>query len=146
MKKMLMAAAIAACAACGAYDWDYRVQYVRIPKGGYFDSGIAPKVNTKVTMSVAVNDEATMDVFGTPSRKAGCFILNSDKTTYPQRPALYYRYGQSSHNGRQITLTVGFRHEIEASSTLIVDGETIQTVANGLNSSFTETMSFPGLQ
>ena len=146
MKKMLMAAAMAACAACGAYDWDYRVQYVRIPKGGYFNSGIAPKVNTKVTMSVAVNDEATMDVFGTPSRKAGCFILNSDKTTYPQRPALYYRYGQSSHNGRQITLTVGFRHEIEASSTLIVDGETIQTVANGLNSSFTETISFPGLQ
>ena len=35
MKKMLMAAAVAACAACGAYDWDYRVQYVRIPKGSY---------------------------------------------------------------------------------------------------------------
>ena len=146
-KKMLMAAVVAACAACGAYDWDYRVQYVRIPKGGYFNSDVAPQVNTKVTMSVALNSGSEMDVFGTPSRKSGCFILNSDNSGNTSlRPSLYYRYGQSSSNGKKHLLTVGFRHEIEASSTLIVDGETVQTVRNGLNSSFTETISFPGQQ
>ena len=76
MKKTLMMLVGAfALVACG-YDWDYRVQYVRIPKGSYFNSGATVGSGTKVTMSVALNADATIDVFGTPTRKVGCMIFN----------------------------------------------------------------------
>lgn len=146
MKKLMMLGmAVAACAACGAYDWDYRVQYVRIPKGSYFNSGATVGSGTKVTMSVALNADATIDVFGTPTRKVGCMIFNVTKIDGdPQRLGIYYRYGQQNANALAGSMTVGFRYDIECDANIVLDGNTIQTVADGMGSGNTETITFPG--
>ncbi len=145
MKKTLMMLVGAfALVACG-YDWDYRVQYVRIPKGGYFNSGVSPTVGTKVTMSVAINADATIDVFGTPTRTAGCMIFNVTKAdSDPMRPGIYYRYGQQNANAFAGSMTVGFRHDIECTADIVLDGTTIQTVADGMGTGNAETFTFPG--
>ena len=62
----------------------HAISAVKIPTGGYFDTGFVPKTNPKVTICVRRDEAGTVDVFGTQGRKAGCFILNDENGYYPK--------------------------------------------------------------
>ena len=99
----------------------HAISAVKIPTGGYFDTGFVPKTNPKVTIAMRRDAEGTLDVFGTQGRKAGCFILNDENGYY------YLRYGTSSNNGSWGTATtVGGTAKIVCDSTLYVNGKEVK--------------------
>ena len=120
----------------------HAISAVKIPTGGYFDTGFEPKTNPKVTIAMRRDAEGTLDVFGTQGRKAGCFILNDENGYY------YLRYGTASNNGSWgSATTVGGTAKIVCDSTLYVNGKEVKTATlagTGDFSSGVQPMCFPG--
>ena len=120
--------------------WDYRdhlVDAVQV-SSGYFDTLCVPGVKPKVTMTFQRVANSALDVFGTKTRQAGCFILNVDGGKY------WYRYGTSAHAGGQGANNAGDLTELACDTSLVVNGTTLQTVPEGDFSSCTETICIPG--
>ena len=123
---------------------------VKIPKGGYFDTGFIPQSSPKVWMCVARHSEAstagTCDLFGTArtQRTAGCLVLNDESNCY------YYRYGTAGNNGTWSHSGVGEQDEwvkLVCDKDLYVNDVKKGTATVGDFSANTkDTLTIPGIQ
>ena len=78
----------AAFAACAAEPYDELVKGIRIPKGCYVDTGFAPNDAPRATIVCRIHgweSGHSVDLFGTPNRQAGCFILNAESNRFYAR-------------------------------------------------------------
>ena len=120
---------------------EFPLTAVMIPNGGYFDTGYVPNQGSpKVTMTFALNESVTVDVFGTANRAEGCFILNLDKSAY------WYRYGTSAHNNNAGTApSVGTKVNVVCDASLTIDGNVVQSAKVGdFTKNTSDTLCFPG--
>ena len=147
MKTVLSVVTTAAAAVlCGtSLAEGHALDAVKIPSGGYFDTGVVPTDNPKVTMTVRRETDSTTanttDIFGTKTAAEGCFILNDECANY------YLRYGTSGNSGTWAGAPQkGIAVNIECGNTLYVDGKKIGDAKAGSGdfSKCTETICFPG--
>ena len=129
---------------CFAFEnpgWDYRVRNVYIPTGGYFDTGFKPTNSPKATIRCSVYGTSEVDVFGTESRQAGCWILNLSSGKY------YYRYGVKDHSGAWGSYTAGCPMDLTCDAALNCYGVQVGVVTSpGSMEANTSTITIPGKQ
>ena len=128
-----------------AEPYDRLLEAIHIPSGTYFNTGCVVTDNPRIIADISPDTEYDFDLFGVKNRGEGCWILNLD---YSQGlgPRFYYRHGTAASNGAVGEFAAGQRMTIECSQSLVVNGETVQTV-NAYDFSDNDTaMTVPGTQ
>ena len=128
-----------------AEPYDRLLEAIHIPSGTYFNTGCVVTDNPRVIADVSADTEYDFDLFGVKNRSEGCWILNLD---YSQGlgPRFYYRYGTAANNGAVGEFAAGQRMTIECSQSLVVNGETVQTVNTYDFSDNDTAMTVPGTE
>jgi len=109
--------------------WDYRVEYVSIPSGAFFDTAVTPGERPIARIACSATTP-TIDIFGTPTAKAGCFIYNLDQNSY------YLRYGTQANSGAFGSFVYGDYYEIDVAVDV---GGTPQVLVDGVASKAVDT-------
>ena len=129
------------CLAVENPGWDYRVRNVYIPTGGYFDTGFVPTGSPKATIRCSVYATSEVDVFGTETRQAGCWILNLTSGKY------YYRYGNKDHAGAWGSYSASCPMDLTCDAALNCYGVQAGEVASpGSMAGNTSSVTIPGKQ
>ena len=128
-----------------AEPYDRLLEAIHIPSGTYFNTGCIVTNNPRVIADVSPDTAYDFDLFGVKNRSVGCWILNLDYSE-GLGPRFYYRYGTAANNGAVGSFVAGQRMTITCSQSLVVNGETVQTV-NAYDFSANDTaMMVPGTE
>ncbi|MBR2839319.1 MAG: hypothetical protein IKE55_11075, partial [Kiritimatiellae bacterium] len=128
-----------------AEPYDRLLEAIHIPSGAYFNTGCVVTDNPRVIADVSPDTAYDFDLFGVKNRSEGCWILNLDYSE-GLGPRFYYRYGTAANNGAVGSFAAGQRMTINCSQSLVVNGETVQTV-NAYDFSSNDTaMTVPGTE
>ena len=132
----------AAFAACAAEPYDELVKGIRIPKGGYVDTGFAPNDAPRATIVCRIHgweSGHSVDLFGTPNRQAGCFILNAESNRF------YARCGTAS------AVYCSGAYQTNVINRILMDGTALRrngvkllTMTSDSCASNTDTVMIPG--
>ena len=131
-----------AFAACAAEPYDELVKGIRIPKGGYVDTGFAPNDAPRATIVCRIHGwdyGDTIDVFGTATKQVGCFILNAEKGSF------YARCGtlDSVYCGSAYETNVTYRISLDGTA-LRRNGALLKTMTQDSLASNVENVMIPG--
>ena len=128
-----------------AEQYDRLLDAIHIPSGTYFNTDYVVTDHPRVIADVSPDTVYDFDLFGVKNRGEGCWILNLDLSdTFG--PSFYYRYGTAANNGAVGEFAAGQRMTVECGQSLVVNGETVQTV-NAYDFSDNDTaMTVPGTE
>lgn len=128
-----------------AEPYDRLLEAIHIPSGTYFNTGCVVTDNPRIIADMSPDTEYDFDLFAVKNRGEGCWILNLDYSV-GLGPRFYYRHGTAANNGAVGSFAAGQRMTIECSQSLVVNGETVQTV-NAYDFSDNDTaMTVPGTE
>lgn len=138
----LFAAVAAFSSVFAAEPYDELVKGIRIPKGGYVDTEFAPNDAPKATIVCRIHGWEyghSVDLFGTPTRQLGCFILNAECGN------LYARCGTVGSNPTYgvYKTNVVYRYTLDGAE-LRQNGVKLLTMTHDSCASNTDTVMIPG--
>ena len=137
------AAMTAFSSAFAAEPYDELVKGIRIPKGGYVDTGFVVNDSPKATIICRIHgweSGHSVDLFGTSKRQAGCFILNAECGN------LYARCGTQGANSiyGAYKTNVIYRYTMDGAE-LRQNGVKLLTMTHDSSASNTDTVMIPGV-
>ena len=119
------------------------LEYIESTGTQYVDTDFVPSDSPRIELDMMVLDDGDVDVFGTATSTAPCWILNFDTDN---GGTIYYRYYSSSYKSYSYASNglVNRRANYSVGQTLAIDGTTYLAMTEYDFSSFTQTVRLFG--